>query len=101
MKIPGFGNFQSYLKVRLLAGTAISGAHTLPESRVTIGDRVTIKSGVYIWDNIIIEDDVFIGPVSLSQMISIQDQNVMIKNFFPPILKKAHPLALMQRYYLV
>ena len=37
-------------------------AHSLIEGRVSIGDRVTIKSGVYIWDNTIIEDDVFIGP---------------------------------------
>ena len=27
-----------------------------------IGDRVTIKSGVQIWDGARIEDDVFIGP---------------------------------------
>lgn len=37
-------------------------AHTLIEGKVIIGDRVTIKSGVYIWDNTIIENDVFIGP---------------------------------------
>ncbi|QWL65349.1 N-acetyltransferase [Aeromonas jandaei] len=37
-------------------------AHTLVENDVTIGDRVTVKSGVYIWDGITIEDDVFIGP---------------------------------------
>lgn len=37
-------------------------AHTLIEGKVKIGNRVTIKSGVYIWDNTIIEDDVFIGP---------------------------------------
>ena len=37
-------------------------AHTFIENKVTIGDRVTIKSGVYLWDNIHIEDDVFIGP---------------------------------------
>ncbi|CAM7827793.1 N-acetyltransferase [Escherichia coli] len=37
-------------------------AHTLIEGKVVIGDRVTIKSGVYIWDNTIIENDVFIGP---------------------------------------
>ena len=29
---------------------------------MVIGDRVTIKSGVYIWDGLRIEDDVFIGP---------------------------------------
>ena len=37
-------------------------AHTFIENNVTIGDRVTVKSGVYLWDNIFIEDDVFIGP---------------------------------------
>ena len=36
--------------------------HTFIENEVTIGDRVTIKSGVYIWDGLRIEDDVFIGP---------------------------------------
>jgi UDP-2-acetamido-3-amino-2,3-dideoxy-glucuronate N-acetyltransferase len=29
---------------------------------VQIGDRVTVKSGVQLWDGIFIEDDVFIGP---------------------------------------
>ena len=37
-------------------------AHTLIENDVIIGDRVTIKSGAYIWDGITLEDDVFIGP---------------------------------------
>lgn len=37
-------------------------AHTLIENDVIIGDRVTVKSGVYIWDGITIEDDVFLGP---------------------------------------
>ena len=29
---------------------------------VRVGDRVTIKNGVYLFDSILIEDDVFIGP---------------------------------------
>lgn len=37
-------------------------AHTFVENDVVLGDRVTVKSGVYLWDGIIIEDDVFIGP---------------------------------------
>ncbi len=37
-------------------------AHTLIEGQVTVGDNVTIKSGVYLWDGITIESDVFIGP---------------------------------------
>jgi acetyltransferase-like isoleucine patch superfamily enzyme len=36
--------------------------HTYVEGDVVIGDRVTIKSGVYLWDGLRIEDDVFIGP---------------------------------------
>lgn len=32
------------------------------ENDVIIGDRVTIKCGVQVWDGIEIEDDVFIGP---------------------------------------
>ncbi|HDM8164134.1 TPA: N-acetyltransferase [Vibrio harveyi] len=37
-------------------------AHTFIENDVVLGNRVTIKSGVYLWDGIRIEDDVFIGP---------------------------------------
>jgi acetyltransferase-like isoleucine patch superfamily enzyme len=36
--------------------------HTYVESDVTLGDRVTVKSGVYLWEGTVIEDDVFIGP---------------------------------------
>ena len=37
-------------------------AQTLIEGDVVIGDRVTVKSGVQIWDGSVIGDDVFIGP---------------------------------------
>ena len=37
-------------------------SHCLIENDVFIGNRVTIKSGVQIWDGVTIEDDVFIGP---------------------------------------
>jgi UDP-2-acetamido-3-amino-2,3-dideoxy-glucuronate N-acetyltransferase len=36
--------------------------HTYIEGDVVVGDRVTIKSGVYLWDGLRVEDDVFIGP---------------------------------------
>lgn len=36
--------------------------HVFIENDVVIGDRVTIKCGVQLWDGIRIEDDVFIGP---------------------------------------
>lgn len=37
-------------------------AHVFIENDVVIGDRVTVKSGVQLWDGIQIADDVFIGP---------------------------------------
>src|SRR5689334_10376370 len=36
--------------------------HVFVENDVVIGDRVTIKSGVQIWDGVRLEDDVFVGP---------------------------------------
>jgi UDP-2-acetamido-3-amino-2,3-dideoxy-glucuronate N-acetyltransferase len=36
--------------------------HTFIEGDVVIGDRVTVKSGVYLWDGLRVGDDVFIGP---------------------------------------
>jgi UDP-2-acetamido-3-amino-2,3-dideoxy-glucuronate N-acetyltransferase len=36
--------------------------HTFIENDVVVGDNVTIKCGVQLWDGIRIEDNVFIGP---------------------------------------
>jgi UDP-2-acetamido-3-amino-2,3-dideoxy-glucuronate N-acetyltransferase len=36
--------------------------HTFVEGDVVVGDRVTLKSGVFLWDGLRVEDDVFIGP---------------------------------------
>ncbi|MGH9614049.1 MAG: WxcM-like domain-containing protein [Bryobacteraceae bacterium] len=36
--------------------------HTFIENDVTVGDRVTVKCGVQLWDGVHIEDDVVIGP---------------------------------------
>jgi UDP-2-acetamido-3-amino-2,3-dideoxy-glucuronate N-acetyltransferase len=51
----------------VLAGAKIGAncnlcAHTFVESDVVIGNNVTVKSGVYLWDGARIEDNVFIGP---------------------------------------
>jgi UDP-2-acetamido-3-amino-2,3-dideoxy-glucuronate N-acetyltransferase len=37
-------------------------SHCLIENNVVVGDRVTIKSGVQLWDGLRIGNDVFIGP---------------------------------------
>ena len=45
-------------------------SHCFIESDVIIGDRVTVKSGVQLWDGLRIADDVFIGPNTSLQMMS-------------------------------
>jgi acetyltransferase-like isoleucine patch superfamily enzyme len=37
-------------------------SHVFIENDVIIGDRVTIKCGVQLWDGLTIEDDAFVGP---------------------------------------
>lgn len=37
-------------------------SHCFIENKVVVGDRVTIKCGVHLWDGLVIGDDVFIGP---------------------------------------
>lgn len=37
-------------------------SHVLIEGDVLLGDRVTVKSGVQLWDGLRVENDVFIGP---------------------------------------
>ena len=36
--------------------------HCFIENDVLIGDRVTLKCGIYLWDGVEIADDVFVGP---------------------------------------
>ena len=53
--------------VSVFAGAKIGAdvnicAHCLIEEDVVIGDRVTVKSGVYLWNGTRLENDVFIGP---------------------------------------
>lgn len=51
----------------VLAGARIGrdcnlNAHCFVENDVVVGDRVTLKCGVYLWDGMRVGDDVFIGP---------------------------------------
>ena len=36
--------------------------HVLIEGGASVGNRVTVKSGVQLWDGTTLEDDVFVGP---------------------------------------
>jgi UDP-2-acetamido-3-amino-2,3-dideoxy-glucuronate N-acetyltransferase len=53
--------------VVVLAGARIGAdcnicTHVFIENDVVIGDRVTVKCGVQLWDGLRVGDDVFIGP---------------------------------------
>lgn len=37
-------------------------SHCFIENEVIVGDRVTIKSGVQLWDGLRLDEDVFVGP---------------------------------------
>jgi acetyltransferase-like isoleucine patch superfamily enzyme len=39
--------------------------HTFIEGKVRLGNRVTLKCGVFLWDGVVAEDDVFIGPAAV------------------------------------
>ncbi|KHD23468.1 dTDP-6-deoxy-3,4-keto-hexulose isomerase [Vibrio caribbeanicus] len=62
------GTGTSIWQFSVVLGGAVIGndcnicAHTFIENDVIIGNRVTVKCGVYIWDGISVQDDVFIGP---------------------------------------
>lgn len=60
-------NTRIWAFVHILAGAKIGKNanicdHCFIENEVILGDNVTIKSGVYLWDGIHIHDAVFIGP---------------------------------------
>ena len=53
--------------VVILSGARIGAdcnvcAQVLIEGDVVVGDRVTLKSGVQLWNGVRLEDDVFVGP---------------------------------------
>ena len=37
-------------------------SHCFIKNKVVVGDRVTVKCGVQLWDRVTLEGDVFIGP---------------------------------------
>ena len=73
-------------------------AHTFVENDVVLGDRVTVKNGVYLWDGIVLEDDVFIALALHLRMTSSRAQNSTQSRFQKFKFRKAHLSVLMQLY---
>jgi UDP-2-acetamido-3-amino-2,3-dideoxy-glucuronate N-acetyltransferase len=54
--------FVVILSNAIIGGDCNICAHTFIENDVIVGDRVTIKSGVYLWDGMRVGNDVHLGP---------------------------------------
>lgn len=54
--------FVVILKGAKIGANCNVNCHCFIENDVIIGNNVTVKSGVYLWDGLRVNDDVFIGP---------------------------------------
>lgn len=62
--------------------------HVFIEHDVVIGDRVTVKCGVSLWDGMRIEDDVFIGPNACFTNDSRPRSKQYHQKLLPTVLKQ-------------
>jgi acetyltransferase-like isoleucine patch superfamily enzyme len=67
--------------------------HTFIEGGVRIGHRVTIKCGVFLWDGVTIEDDVFIGPGAVFTNDSRPRSKRHLKTYLQTVLKQGCSLG--------
>ncbi|HHQ4574534.1 TPA: acyltransferase [Aeromonas hydrophila] len=80
--------FSVILKQAKIGSNCNICAHTLIENDVIVGSRVTVKSGVYLWDGITVEDDVFIGPCAAFTNDKHPRSKVYPNSFLKTVLKK-------------
>lgn len=81
--------FVVVLKGAVIGRDCNINCHTFIENDVIIGDNVTVKAGVYLWDGITIENNVFIGPnvtftndnTPRSKKYPSAFQKIIIKNY--------------------
>jgi acetyltransferase-like isoleucine patch superfamily enzyme/CheY-like chemotaxis protein len=67
--------------------------HTFIEGGVRIGNRVTVKCGVFLWDGLTIEDDVFIGPSAVFTNDTQPRSKRHLKTYLQTVLKKGCTLG--------
>lgn len=63
--------------------------HTFIENDVVLGNNITVKSGVYLWDGIIAEDNVFIGPNVTFTNVKYPRSKKYPESFQKTLLKKS------------
>jgi acetyltransferase-like isoleucine patch superfamily enzyme len=63
-------------------------SHCFIENQVVVGDRVTVKCGVQLWDGVTLEDDVFVGPnATFTNDLHPRSRNAAAK-LLPTLVKK-------------
>ena len=68
-------------------------SHCFIENKVVLGDRVTVKCGVQLWDGITLEDDDFVGPnVTFTNDLQPRSRNAAAQ-LLPTLVKKGASLG--------
>jgi acetyltransferase-like isoleucine patch superfamily enzyme len=67
--------------------------HTFIEGAVRIGNRVTIKCGVFLWDGMTVEDGVFVGPGAIFTNDNRPRSRRHLKNYLQTVLKEGSTLG--------
>ncbi len=62
--------------------------HVLIENNVVVGDRVTVKCGVQLWDGVTLEDDVFVGPNATFTNDRFPRSRQHLKEYLKTIVRK-------------
>jgi len=63
-------------------------SHCFIENKVVVGDRVTVKCGVQLWDGVTLEDDVFVGPnATFTNDLNPRSRNASV-TMLPTLVKK-------------
>lgn len=73
--------FVNILKNAVIGNNCNICDHCFIENEVVIGNNVTVKCGIYIWDGTTIEDNVFLGP----NVVFTNDIFPRSKNYKNPI----------------
>ena len=62
--------------------------HVFVENDVILGDRITVKSGVQLWDGVRLADDVFVGPNATFTNDPFPRSKRAPKEFLPTIVEQ-------------
>lgn len=80
--------FAHLLKGAKVGSDCNIGDHCFVEAGSLVGDRVTIKNGVSIWEKVLLEDDVFVGPNAVFTNDLLPISRKRLAQFMPTIVRK-------------